>query len=39
MFALALLALVPASAGAATNPADALAATAIDPYRYDHAKS
>ena len=31
--------LAPASAQAAGNPADALAATAIDPYRYDHAKS
>ena len=31
--------LAPASAHAAVNPADALSTTAIDPYRYDHAKS
>ncbi|HEX8744057.1 MAG TPA: hypothetical protein VF712_13085 [Thermoleophilaceae bacterium] len=37
LLALALLLLVPASASAAANPADALAATAIDPYRYDRA--
>lgn len=37
LLAFALLALVPATAPAATNPADALAATAIDPYRYDRA--
>ena len=37
VLSLALLALVPASAAAATNPADALAATAIDPYHYDRA--
>lgn len=34
---LALLALAPATASAASNPADALSATAIDPYRYDRA--
>ena len=36
--ALLLLALaLPASASAAGNPADALASTAIDAYRYDRA--
>ena len=35
--AVALLAVVPATASAATNPADALASRAIDPYRYDRA--
>ena len=35
---LLLLALAaPAAASAASNPADALASTAIDPYRYDRA--
>ena len=39
LLGLALLALaLPASATAAGNPADALAAVAIDAYRYDHAK-
>jgi hypothetical protein len=37
MLALALLALVPVAAPAQVNPADALSATAIDPYRYDRA--
>jgi hypothetical protein len=37
LLAFALLALAPASAHAAANPADALSATAIDPYRYDRA--
>jgi hypothetical protein len=37
LLALVALALVPASASAASNPADALAATAIEPYRYDRA--
>ena len=35
--ALMVVALLPAHASAATNPADALASTAIDPYRYDRA--
>lgn len=38
LLAFVLLALVvPASASAASNPADALASTAVDPYRYDRA--
>ena len=38
LLAFALLGLaLPASASAAPNPADALASTAIDPYRYDRA--
>ena len=37
LLAFAVLALAPASASAAANPADALSATAIDPYRYDRA--
>jgi hypothetical protein len=40
LLALGLAALaLPAPASAARNPADALASTAIDPYRYDHATS
>ena len=39
LLTLALLALVPATASASANPADALATTAIDAYRYDRATS
>jgi hypothetical protein len=39
LLALAVALLVPGSAHAAGNPADALSAMPIDPYRYDHATS